>query len=106
MGTAEEPTAAKAAAFSGSLSRRKPTLEGEELRWNNGFQRSDSSGRCHGEDLVASCHSVGGVSGEHGEPPQFWESLQQDWDTEAATLLPLVMLLPDIGGGTGGRSLK
>ena len=27
------------------VSGRKPTLEGEELRWNNGFQRSDSSGQ-------------------------------------------------------------
>ena len=27
------------------VSERKPTLEGEELRWNNGFQRSDSSGQ-------------------------------------------------------------
>ena len=42
------------------------------------------------------------MSGEHGEPPQFWESVQ-DRDTEATTLLPLVMLLllPDIEGGTG-----
>ena len=47
---------------------------------------------------MASCHREGGVSGEHGEPPLFWESVQ-DWDTEATTLLPLVMLLvllPDI----------
>ena len=69
MGTADEPTAAKAAAFSRSLLGRKPTLEGEELCWNNGFQRSDSSGRCHGEDLVASCHRGWGVRGAWGASP-------------------------------------